>query len=250
MWQVHDLRAGPLLTGPEWPETQPDSFNGQGLPEAFRHRTPAGSPVLWRGETGLSPGAGRLAQRDGATSVVEPCEWTIESGPTHAVFRTAQTVLDWSYALERTLMLDGRTLRSRTRYTNRSTTPLVHEWFAHPFFALGTDGRATIAVPTGTSMAENPGYALADNRLMFRRAFQGKDDGHLETLHLPARQPLAIEISHPRLTEVRFTTDFEPLRTVIWANGNTVSVEPFLPLRLAPGETHEWELTYTFGDPV
>ena len=37
IWQVHDQQAGPLLTGPEWPHPTPTPFNGQGLPESFRH---------------------------------------------------------------------------------------------------------------------------------------------------------------------------------------------------------------------
>jgi hypothetical protein len=34
---------------------------------------------------------------------------------------------------------------------------------------------------------------------------------------------------------------------VLWANGNTLSLEPFLALSLAPGESREWTLAYDFG---
>ena len=54
-------------------------------------------------------------------------------------------------------------------------------------------------------------------------------------------------MTHPRLEWVRFATDFAPFKTVLWANGNTLSFEPFLALDLAPGESREWTLTYEFG---
>src|SRR6187549_2174877 len=60
IWQVHDAVAGPIFTGPEWPESAPSPFNGQGLPESFRHRTLEGRPLTWRGDEGVAVGAGTL----------------------------------------------------------------------------------------------------------------------------------------------------------------------------------------------
>ena len=37
IWQVRDARLGPLLAGPQWPAPDPTPYNGQGLPESFRH---------------------------------------------------------------------------------------------------------------------------------------------------------------------------------------------------------------------
>ena len=62
-----------------------------------------------------------------------------------------------------------------------------------------------------------------------------------------AGRPFAASLSHPRLTGVDFATDFAPFKCVLWANGNTLSLEPFLALNLAPGESREWTLTYDFG---
>jgi hypothetical protein len=49
------------------------------------------------------------------------------------------------------------------------------------------------------------------------------------------------------LASVRFSTDFAPFKCVLWANGNTLSYEPYLALDLAPGQSREWTLTYEFG---
>src|SRR5690606_6006781 len=102
--------------------------------------------------------------------------------------------------------------------------------------------------PHGTQLAENPGYALTNRTLTFRRALVGLNDGHLDHLELPANRPLAATLAHPRIADIRFAVDFVASKCVIWANGNTLSLEPFLALNLAPGESREWTLTYDFGE--
>ena len=248
IWQVHDRHLGPLLTGPEWPEINPLPHNGQGLPESFRHSTTTGEPLLWDGATGLAPGAGALGRDPtGTISVTTPCAWRIDLHATCAVFRSEQSVGRWSYALERTVELHGRQLVSRSRLTNRGAAPLTLEWFAHPFFALQSDGLLRVTLPEGTRLPENPGYLLTGRELTLRRAFSGVHGGHLEHLGLPADRFFAAGLSHPRLDGVRFATDFAPLKCVLWANGNTLSLEPFLALHLGPGESSKWTLTYDFG---
>ncbi len=62
IWQVHDVRHGPLLTGPEWPEPKPTPFNGQGLPESFRFRTRDERALTWNGREGVHLGGGSCAR--------------------------------------------------------------------------------------------------------------------------------------------------------------------------------------------
>ena len=248
IWQIHDQQVGALLTGPEWPTVDPQPVNGQGLPESFRHSTTTGQPLLWDGAIGLAPGAGALGRdAQGAVVVTTPCVWRIDQQPDRVVFRTEQSVGRWSYALERTIELHGRQVRSHSRLTNRGATPLVLEWFAHPFFALQSDGLQGVTLPEGTKLPENPGYILTGRELTFRRAFVGEKDGHLEPLGLPVGRPFTASLAHPKLTGLRFATDFAPFPCVLWANGNTLSLEPFLALNLAPGESREWTLTCDFG---
>lgn len=248
IWQIHDRDVGALLTGPEWPNPTPQPHNGQGLPESFRHSTTTGQPLLWDGPVGLAPGAGALGRdAQGTIIVTEPCVWQVERQPARAVYRTAQSVGRWSYTLERTIELRGRQVISRSRLVNRGSTPLKLEWFAHPFFALQADGNLRATLSPEVTLPENPGYVMAGGDLTLRRAFVGVDDGHLVHLGLPAGQFFTVTVSHPKLTAVRFATDFVPFKCVLWANGNTLSFEPFLALDLAPGESREWTLTYDFG---
>lgn len=250
LWQVHDARVGPLLTGPEWPNPAPAPHNGQGLPESFRHSTTTGQPLLWDGTLGLAPGAGALGRDPaGAATLVTPCTWSVETSAQRAVFRTEQEIGRWSYELVRTVELHERRLVSASHLVNRGAAPLDFEWFAHPFFAL-RDGRAIAALPPGTALPENPGFALAGNELTFRRTFAHAHDGHLDHLALPPGQPLAATLSHPKIEYVRFATSFVPFKCVVWANDRTLSLEPYLALHLAPGATQTWSLHYEFGPPL
>ncbi|HEY0946643.1 MAG TPA: hypothetical protein VGD81_15295 [Opitutaceae bacterium] len=250
IWQVYDATTGPVLTGPEWPSPTPDPFNGQGLPESFRHRTREGRPLTWNGTRGVAIGIGTLSlSNDGSVHVDQPCTWEITAFRDRAVFHTHQAAFGFNYELVRMVELTGRDLLSVTKLTNRGTAPLVLEWFVHPFFALA-DGMIAATLPAGTELAENPGFALEKGVLRNRRRFAGRDDGHFDRVTLPGRQPLQTRLSHPRLTHIEFSTSFIPTECVIWANGHTFSIEPYLAIDLAPGETRQWSLSYRFGGPT
>lgn|GEM_PF-374175 len=247
IWQVHDVVLGPLLTGPEWPAPAPTPFNGQGLPESFRHRTREGRPLTWQGERGVALGAGELAlTATGEAAVTAPCAWEIGEFADRLVFSTWHAAAGFSYELTRQIELTDRKIVSRSALTNTSDRRLTLEWFAHPFFAL-TDGLIHAEVPEGATLPENPGFALADRALTQRRRFAHAKDGHMDYLQLPPGQPLVVRLNHPLLTHISFATNFPPGECVIWGNSNTFSVEPYLALDLAPGETRSWSLRYGFG---
>jgi hypothetical protein len=247
IWQVHDERLGPLLSGPEFPEPSPRPFNGQGLPESFRHSTRDGRRFTWLGDAGVAIGAGEIAFRGGELHVTAPCSWQIERLDDRARFHTSHAAAGVSYQLVRTVELAGRELRSTSRLTNTGSAPLTLEWFAHPFFAL-TNGQIRVRLPAAARLPENPGFSLEAGELVQKRRFVGKDDGHLDSLQLPAGEPLRCRVDHPRLTQIDFRTSFVPSECLIWGNGHTFSIEPYLALSLSPRETRDWELRYGFGE--
>ena len=250
IWQIHDLAAGaptPLLAGPEYPSPDPSPFNAQGLPESFRHRTRNGIPLTWQGSHGIAVGAGTLAEDSNRyVLLTAPCHWRITPFADRIVFETHSAAAGFAYALVRTIALTARAVRSTTRLTNLGAAPLALQWFAHPFFAL-TDGRARVELPAGTVLPENPGFTLdAAGTLSFKRRFAGQDDGQFSLLGLPPARELNLAVDHPSLARVTFATSFAPDECPVWANGHTISVEPYLTLRLAPGASREWRLRYEF----
>lgn len=248
IWQVHDERAGPLLSGPEGPEPRPDPFNGHGLPESFRDRSRRGEKWLWQGDEALAPGAGTLRRTPDGVTLVEPCVWHLDVQPTHAEFRTRHAAAGFACEVERTVALTGRTLRSRSRITNHGDHTMRFEWFAHPFFALDAAGAMRVRLPATASLPPDTGFELDHGTLQPSRRYIGKDDGAFALLEGVTGEPLQVTVSHPRLPEgIVFRTDFPLSECPIWVNGFTFSIEPYQVLTIAPGEAMTWELTYTFG---
>ncbi|MEO7598550.1 MAG: hypothetical protein ABIV50_06435 [Opitutus sp.] len=247
IWQVHDLKVGPLVTGPEWPHPNPEPFNGQGLPESFRHRTRAGKPLTWQGLRGVSLGAGELEQQpDGEVRITAPCVWEVTLKPDRVVFHTRQATLGFDYEIERNVVLQGRTIISETTLVNRSSSLLALEWFAHPFFAL-TDGEARVEVPAGSTLPENPGFNLHGHVITQKRRFLHLKDGHMDNLQLPARTAPTFHINHPTVAGVSFAVSFAPDECLVWGNNATFSVEPYQTLSLPPGDRRQWNVRYDFG---
>ncbi len=252
VWQVTDSSAGPLLAGPEWPETRPLPFNGQGLPESFRHaELGTGRPLILEDRRGWIIGIGDVApDASGDLAVTQPCTWSITRGTGSLEFCTAQSGGGYACQLTRRIALAGRTLTSATAITNTGSRPLPLHWFAHPFFAL-QDRLLTCGLPAAWGMAENVGFAFDDaHRITFKRRFLHKDDGHFEKLLVSAAAPLRAVLSHPRLRDVVFTADFTPDLCPIWGNSNTWSIEPYITSELAPGARRAWQLAYEFGPVV
>jgi hypothetical protein len=249
IWQVHDVKLGPLVSGPEFPKSDPTPFNGQGLPESFRHRSRGGAAYTWSGKIGLAIGAGILAAGENESiQVTEPCRWTVTPFADHIVFQTRQAAAGFSYELSRKVELRDRTVTSFTQLTNDGDAPLELEWFAHPFWSL-VDGRARIQLPAGTRVPENPGFAIdAASTLTFKRAFVAEDDNQFAILTLPRGHELAVSVDHPTLARVTFATSFVPDECPVWANAHTVSIEPYLRLHLGPGETRHWHVQHRFEE--
>ena len=247
IWQIHDAKLGPLIAGPEYPKPDPTPFNGQGLPESFRHRARDNAPLTWSGDTGLGVGIGALAAGEkNSTTLTEPCAWTVSRFPDHLIFQTRQSAAGWSYELTRKIELVGRHVGSFNQLTNVGEQPLVLQWFAHPFWALNGH-QARLQLPAGTTLPDNPGFALAANGLLtFKRPFLTKDDSQFALLTLPPGRELSLSLDHPQLKRVTFASSFVPDECPVWANAQTVSVEPYLNLRLAPGETRHWHVRHGF----
>jgi len=254
VWQVTDAKLGPLLSGPSYPSPTPTVYDGQGLPESFRHtRRDNNVRLTWRGDTGFAIGAGTItpnpnksASPADSVSLVEPCQWTVTPFADHIIFQTRQTAAGFSYELSRKIELRDRTIASSTQLTNVGETPLALQWFPHPFWAL-TSNRARLALPAGTTIPENPGFTVAtDGMLTFKRPFVEPKDSQFALLTLPPGRALAVSLDHPKLAGVTFEVDFVAEECPVWANSHTISVEPYLGLNLAPGETRHWRVRHGF----
>lgn len=250
IWQVHDAQ-GPLLSGPEYPHPTPTAFNGQGLPEVFRHADKqANQPLTQRPDgEGLIIGIGRCRGGFTPTDVVltSTVSWSVVRTDSSATFTSQDQHLDWAYHLTRRVALEGGELLSATTLRNAGNQPLPLQWYAHPFFAH-RGGLTTCRFPDGgVTVPSNPAYAIANDVLAMRADAGWNRHGHFQWLDLRPGLLLEATLSHPRLDGIRIRGDFPIDRMPVWANSNTLSIEPYLRADLAPGQTLRWSLRYGFG---
>ena len=159
------LSQGELLTGPVYPD-EPDTFNGQGMPDMFF--TALGADTAPVGSEVGCIGVGRVRRTSPKEpfyvydnrEVIEFVHWDIDDRSNDPqpsiVMRTSHAFQNWRYTLERAVTLDGRDVHSRTAITNTGQAGLPVRWFAHPFFPVPLD-LVLCQFSFPVSMPENPG---------------------------------------------------------------------------------------------
>jgi hypothetical protein len=228
-----------LLTGPTFPESF-NTFDGQGIPDAFR-LGPIEDPEVTDG-TSLIIGVGVCDLE--ADVVREFCTWDVSQTETEIRFRSEQVYGSTSYVLERVVSLYERTVRSWTKLTNRAGRPLYFRWFPHPFYPqTETDELCRFNVPV--TFPENEGYDVAESGYI-RRLGWPWTEGHYQAMDAPGDCPLTVLQKHPKLGIIGGTCSYVPTYLPIWGNPNTFSWEPFLESAIGRDQNRAWHIDYDF----
>lgn len=242
IWQIHDHTHGPLLTGPTYPNDF-NTFDGQGIPDGFNL-----SPLRAAddSDTGMVIGVGmcRLHQNWRLNETISFCTWDVSANQRSVAMVTQQAYMGWSLTLRRTVTLYERCVRTQAQLTNTGQMDLPLRWFPHPFYPQPANGEL-IKQNAPFTMAENPGYLVAEHGFICRKGAHVKD-GYFQPLEHTASAPLVIQQRHPQLGLVTATTSYIPGFFPIWGNANTFSWEPFLDATIEPGQTLEWGIDYDF----
>ncbi|MBZ2196929.1 hypothetical protein [Occultella gossypii] len=244
VFQIHDRRHGPLLTGPTYPH-EFNWFDGQGIPDAF-NLAPLRDPAS-TGTTSLVIGVGTcdLERRE----VLEFCSWETEQVATPGggaiTYRTAHAFQGFDLSLVRTVTLENRTLHSETEIHNRGQRLLPVSWFPHPFYPQPS-GDELLRTSLPIDMPGNDGYDLAPNGFIRRRALAPGHGGHYAALGVRAHERATFTQRHPALGLVTATTSYAPTFLPIWGNHETFSFEPFFERTLGAGQSDRWSVSYDF----
>ena len=251
IWQVRDARLGDLLSGPLYP-AEPNTFDGQGMPDMFQRAL--GAEDAPQGGEVHCIGVGSVRRTSPIKpfdvrhnpEVIEFLRWEVEEAGDTNIMTTSSTFRDWSYALERSVVLQGRAVRSTTIIRNQGQAPLPVRWFAHPFFPL-TEDNVLCRFSMPVSMPENPGYALNDQAYVVRKPEHDWNQGWYQPLEYEqAGSAMQAAQKHPLVGEVLVETDFMPTFLPIWGNTRTFSFEPYFEREVAPGDSASWQIHYTF----
>ncbi len=239
IFQIEDMRRGPLLSGPTYPESF-NTFDGQGIPDSFNHvplrnQRQAGTDALV-----LGIGICDLEQ----DRVVEFARWDIRTERQSVEFITVHSYQRFEAELRRRITLEGRSVISETRLINRGAGHLPVSWFPHPFFPQPDHPElCALSIPHG--MPDNPGYMMGANGFIRRRGKPEKG-GHFQALPHSASTPLTVLQRHEKLGIVAGRTSYVPSCFPIWGNEATFSWEPYFERTAAAGETLRWSVEYHF----
>ena len=238
IYQVHDAKHGPVLTGP----TYPDSFNwfdGQGIPDAFNLSPVHSTQTLGRALV-IGTGVCDLPTR----KVLTFAEWEVTQTRHRVQFDTLQEFEEAKLALTRTVSLAERTIRSHTQLHNVGSAFIPVRWFPHPFYPQ-TESDELIWVNAPLRWRADATYVQQTNGFIARAAWPWTS-GHYLALDHDAQSPLLLLQRHPLLGLVSAACSYVPDFFPIWGNAHTFSWEPFLERLVAPGQTLTWYIDYTF----
>jgi hypothetical protein len=252
IYQVEDRLHGPLLTGPQYPNPQPNTFHGQGAPDMFMSalaadRTPVG------GDVGVI-GVGRVRRTSSAEpfsvrvnpEVSEFIPWQVTQTATNITMQAEHTFEEWGYRLLRSVELQERTLISRTEIANTGQAPLPIRWFPHPFYPPTADG-VLCHFSWPVTVPENPGFYMNDEGYICQTAECNMERGCFQALEYQSgSEPLTIRQRHPLLGEVTTVVDYPVAYLPIWGNDRTFSFEPYFVTELTTGEGAGWTVEYRF----
>lgn len=193
--------------------------------------------------------------------------WTTERKPNAATFRHVLTDAPSGYGYEyvKTLRLPtGKTqLVLEHRLTNTGQKLLETEVYNHNFFMLddqptGPDLSVTFADKVAATPALPAPLLLDGARLTYQRPLTAQEApfvtltgrnntapaGTPERDRLP---PYDIRVENrTSRAGVRVTADRPMARLNFWSNARNLSPEPYIALRIPPGQTATWTITYDF----
>lgn len=239
IYQVRDARLGDLMSGP----TYPDSFNwfdGQGIPDAFNLQ-PLHEPMA-DDSLSLILGIGLCDLQ--AREVRTFCEWEVEQQSNCLRFHTLQRYQSYAVELERSVSLEGRTLRSATRLWNRGQALVPVRWFPHPFYPQ-PDGDELIKLNVAVEAMDDVAYEMRPNGFIARRGWPWSQ-GYFLPLNHTSWGKLVILQKHPKLGLTAATCSYAPDFFPIWGNPRTFSWEPYLERMVGYGQEMAWWIDYEF----
>lgn len=237
-----------------------DSVSGPAGEFAMFH--PMGFAEAKAGESFVKIGVGLLQKGDsdeyqfnGDYPLIKAGDWEIEHGPRHVDFsQQLEGERGWAYRYRKSIRLQtGQAVFDiEQRLENSGDKTIDIQYYNHNFTLIddvpyGPDYRVEFPFATETAMPISDiarfrgnvveiDAALGDNSLWLP-VFEGDDPGYYNAASVRNNRTGA---------SVEFKGDAAINRMVFWAVERAVCPEPFMRIRLEPGQVRSWVTRYRF----
>jgi hypothetical protein len=233
--------------------------------EEFRTRSEAsvGFEQAKPGETFLRIGVGTLRKPDtrpyqifGTYDIVDPGKWTVDGGADRIRFthELADSV-GYGYVYTKLVRLepDRPEMVIEHRLKNTGRLPIETLQYNHNFFVIDnqpTGPDVTVTFPFEARAAADLGdkAKVADRQLAYKRLLEKSESVYTEIQGFgPTAADYDFRIENRKAgAGVRIVGDRPLAKLVFWSIRTTVCPEPYVDIRVAPGEETSWSIRYTF----
>jgi hypothetical protein len=224
---------------------------------------PVGFDEAKPGEGFLKIGIGILARPDTlAYSIVPPYEilnggkWEIKTQPAKIEFTHILNDTSYSYEYKKTVALAKGKPELILSHTLKNTGRKVIETmvYDHNFFMLDnqpTGPGFTITFPFNiTGEAEKAGLGeINGNQIVFTKELAKNEHLYYGALHGYGDDAKDYDIKVENKNTgagVRITCDKPLSKLAFWSASTTVCPEPFIKIKINPGETFSWKISYNY----
>ncbi|QEL14960.1 hypothetical protein [Limnoglobus roseus] len=252
---------GPWLGEPS--PKNPDSIVGP-CEEFGMFTTPPGYDTAKVGETFLKIGVGQLEKpkEDGyrflhGYKVVKPGTWVMTTRDGLIAFtQSVKTAAGYGYLYSKTVAVKGDTLTISHKLENTGIKLLHTDHYNHNFFnvdgdAVGPNYELEFPfVPTAVEPKDRFAEVVKfDGKKLTLTAALDKGTLHAGLTGFDATAATAgVTLRHkPSGVTVRVTGDRPVTRFNVWAMKTTLCPEPFVELKIKPGQSAAWQWKYEFS---
>lgn len=226
--------------------------------------TPAGYEEAKTGEFFLKPGVGMLVKPDESAyssfnlyKIKNSGTWTVNKSPGQVIFTHMLKDADYAYEYKKTVQLtEGKPELILTHVLkNTGRKAIETNVYDHNFFMIdntptGPDLRVKFAfTPGGKFQGPEDIPDFQGNQLLFKRKIVKGENiycGGLSGVGSTARD-YDIKMENIKTgAGVRISGDRPLLKLVFWACPTTFCPEPYIHIKIEPGQEFTWKLTYEF----
>ncbi|NJK90422.1 MAG: hypothetical protein HC904_00470 [Blastochloris sp.] len=229
----------------------------------FGMDSPLGYDEAAPGENFIKIGVGHLTRKDDKKyffahgyALAHPGTWKLEQGENFVeVQHELPELRGWNYSYTKRITLEpGKQMAIVYTLKNTGSKTIETVFYNHNLLTfnqtmVGPAHRFTLPFPITPLLSRLRDHAqIQENSILFTDNIV-PNKGYYAELDIPPgfEKGLINTISHQESQlSVQLTIDYRPGKLVFYAHDKTMCVEPFLNIKLAPGETQTWTDRYQF----